>query len=64
MTCKILHQIQILESESVARDFPGGTTAKTLHSPMQGVGFDPLLGNWIPHATSQAPAHHSRDPAQ
>ena len=37
MTCKILHQIQILESESVARDFPGGTMALTLHSLMQGV---------------------------
>ena len=33
-------------------DFPGGPVGKTPCSQCRGHGFDPWLGNWIPHACS------------
>ena len=37
------------------KDFPSGPVAKTLHSQCRGPGFDPWLGNWIPHTTMKDP---------
>ena len=34
-------------------DFPGGPVAKTLHSQCRGPGFNPWLGNYMPHATTK-----------
>ena len=33
--------------------FPAGPVAKTV-LPMQGPGFDPWAGNWIPHASTKS----------
>jgi len=38
-------------------DFPGGPVAKTLCSQSTGPGFNPWLGNHIPHATAKDPAY-------
>ena len=35
-------------------DFPGGPAAKTLCSQCRGPGFNPWLGNLIPHAAAKA----------
>ena len=32
---------------------PGGAVAKTVSSQCWGPGFDPWLGNWIPHTTAK-----------
>jgi len=34
------------------RDFPDDPVAK-IWLPVQGPGFDPWLGNWIPHAATK-----------
>ena len=34
-------------------DFPHGPVAKTLCSQCRGTGFNPWLGNWIPHAATK-----------
>ena len=43
------------------RDFPGGPVAETPHSQCRGPGFDPWLGNEIPHAARRDPTDHSED---
>ena len=53
------------------RDFPGDPAAKTPFSQCRSLGFNPWLGNWIPHAATEFtylnyknPACYSEDLAQ
>ena len=39
--------------EKKIRDSPGGPVTKTLSSWCRSAGFDPWLGNWIPHAATK-----------
>ena len=42
-----------LHSELGSAASRGGPVAKTVSSQCWGPGFDPWLGNWIPHATTK-----------
>ena len=44
------------------RGFPGGPVAKTLCCHWRGPGFDPLLGNWVPRATTKSLHDATEDP--
>ena len=35
-------------------DFPGDPAAKTPFSQCRSLGFNPWLGNWIPHAATES----------
>ena len=45
-----------------SRDFPGGPVAKTPHSQCREPGFDPWLGNLIPHAATESLHAATKDP--
>ena len=46
----------------LARDFPGGPMAKTLHSQCWGPGFNPWSGKEIPHAATKSSHAPTKDP--
>ena len=47
----------------ISKDFPACPVAKTLSTQCRGPGFNPWLGNWIPHAETKSSNAAIKDPA-